>query len=158
MLPRIVSCSHTMSTRATILRILSRTATRTTSTTVTTSPTTAPPTMRPRHSAMPPQHPPREVVNVVGIPSVTVQDDQLVVGDSQSSEYLLSYSNPSCSQFPRSVIRRLPRFNSLVHTPQGRRRRLLWHCLALRLAWDATAQYPDVRHAVRRWCTPRVRR
>ncbi|EKM61057.1 uncharacterized protein PHACADRAFT_247395, partial [Phanerochaete carnosa HHB-10118-sp] len=30
-------------------------------------------------------HPPRETITVLGIPSVTVENDQLVVGGSQSS-------------------------------------------------------------------------
>jgi hypothetical protein len=94
----------------------------------------------------PSQHPPREITSVLGIPSVTVENDQLVVGGSQSSE---------CPAFPYHTLHRYhgplicwSSFPSYVHTTQSRRRWLLWHGLVVRLAWDVTAQYTDVSYAV----------
>jgi len=93
---------------------------------------------------------PRAPVVVVGVPSITVDKDRLVVGNANSSSsFFLSLSLPS-SPFPR--------FHTLVHHHQVSRRWLLWYSMALRLARHPSSQYTALTNAVRGRCTPGVGR
>jgi hypothetical protein len=45
----------------------------------------------------------------------------------------------------------LLRLDAFVHAPQGAGRWIIWYGLAVRLAWDVTAQYTFIPHAMRSW-------
>ena len=66
----------------------------------------------PPHKAAPSSH--KEPIHVLGIPSVTVENNQLMVGDSQSSNFSihLFFLHYAQSAFPSQV--------PLAHTPPSR--------------------------------------
>jgi hypothetical protein len=91
----------------------------------------------------------KEPIVVVGIPSVSIQNNQLQVGNSQSSQCRLSsadcYKRVGLSpHFPH-------RLDAFVHPSQGAGRWIIWYCLVVRLAWDATPQYTFIPHAMWSW-------
>lgn len=123
----------------------------------------------PPHPPHPPQHAaptnhrahtqaPKERINVQAVPSVTVQNNELVVGDSNTSACLPPYIRGYTVRFP-SLTNATPRsrFGTIVYTAQGGRRWIFWHGMVMRLAWDATAQYTRVCHAMRARGEARIR-
>jgi len=90
-----------------------------------------------QHSPNPPHHPPlpppsqrsassipKEPIVVVGIPSVSIQSNRLVVGNAQTSQ----------SISPRLVLESqftLFRLYPFLHSSQSTGRRFLWHCMVM---------------------------
>jgi hypothetical protein len=90
----------------------------------------------------------KEPIVVVGIPSVYIQNNQLQVGNSQSSQCLYAAS----TYFVYCIwLISLLRLDAFVHTPQGAGRWIIWYGLVVRLAWDVTAQYTFIPHAMWSW-------
>lgn len=48
------------------------------------------------------------------------------------------------------------RLDAFVHTPQGIGRWIIWYGLVVRLAWDVTAQYTSIPHAMWSWSQTRM--
>jgi hypothetical protein len=109
-------------------------------------PSTHHPRPRSRHQS------PQDRINVVGIPSVSIHNNHLDVGDSHSSQSL----SPSAPLWPCSPCHSLSRLSEVIYLSQGHRRWLLRHRMALRLAWVPTSQHPLIPHAVRQQLQARV--
>jgi hypothetical protein len=97
----------------------------------------------------------KEPIVVVGIPSVSIQNNQLQVGNSQSSQYLSFVFRPLipayiCKQVSLS-LNFCPRLDTFVQPAQGSGGWIVWYCLVVRLAWDATAQYTFIPNAMWSW-------
>lgn len=108
-----------------------------------------PPVQQPQQNA-------REPVTVVAIPSVTVEYNQLIVGDARSCQFIphaLTRFHIFTPSFPLFLLS----INTLLHSSKGRRRWIIRNSVVVRLARDVTPKYTSVRHAVRSGCTSRVR-
>ena len=60
------------------------------------------------------------------------------------SVILLSFCHIYCKRVDLSPHR----LDAFVHPSQGVGRWIIWYCLVVRLAWDATAQYTFIPHAM----------
>ena len=89
----------------------------------------------------------QDFISVQGIPSVTIQDNHLFIGNSQSSMFLKNNPTPMC----HLSLTFQSRFNALVYAPQNSRRWFFWHGMALRLAWNVTPKHSSFADAVWSW-------
>ena len=100
----------------------------------------------------------REPVTVLAVPSVTVEFNQLIVGDARTCQFIIPSTPLSTSILFTFLLSFSPlSINTLLHSSQGRRRWIVWNRLVVRLAWDLTPQYTLLRHAVRSRCSSGVR-